>query len=108
MQVDLHILDLVLLRKLLALAQLNLSLVSNQNNKLEKKLGRKSEAQAAWTNVLSYLVGGNMVDRNFFVLYKHGNPIRNSSEAESVAASYVTEYGLWVTYMLDKLGFGKE
>ena len=24
-----------------------------------------------------------------------------------MAASYIVEYGLWVTYMLDELGFGK-
>ena len=31
----------------------------------------------------------------------------SSSEADLVEASYVTEYGLWVSCILDELDFGK-
>ena len=46
---------------------------------------------------------------SYFLWIHKTQPIvtRSSSEAELVAASYVTEYGLWVTYMLEELGFGK-
>jgi hypothetical protein len=46
---------------------------------------------------------------SYFLWIHKTQPIvtRSSSEAELVAASYVTEYGLWVTYMLGELGFGK-
>ena len=46
---------------------------------------------------------------SYFIWIHKIQPIvtRSSSEAELVAASYVTEYGLWVSYMLDELDFGK-
>ena len=46
---------------------------------------------------------------SYFLWIHKTQPIvtRSSSEAELVAACYITEYGLWVTYMLDELGFGK-
>ena len=46
---------------------------------------------------------------SYFIWIHKIQPIvtRSSSEAELVAASYVTEFGLWVNYMLDELGYGK-
>ena len=46
---------------------------------------------------------------SYFLWVHKTQPIatRSSSESELVAASYIVEYGLWVTYMLDELGFGK-
>ena len=46
---------------------------------------------------------------SYFLWIHKTQPIvtRSSSESELVAASYIVEYGLWVTYMLDELGFGR-
>ena len=46
---------------------------------------------------------------SYFLWVHKTQPIvtRSSSESELVAASYIVEYGLWVTYMLDELGLGK-
>ena len=46
---------------------------------------------------------------SYFLWIHKTQPIvtRSSSESELVAALYIVEYGLWVTYMLEELGFGK-
>ena len=46
---------------------------------------------------------------SYFIWIHKIQPIvtRSSSEAELVAAAYVTEFGLWVSYMLDELMIGR-